>query len=179
MSGCGCIFRKPEPIGIEIAIDKCDIIQKATNILNKMAEARYDGQNAQYVNNLQPEVDFQQDEAIIDGFYEDGLARIITRIEPYVSSVDESKPDVNINPNAYINTLYLTFPQNWKRQFESVLRKRIEDYLVYMIVAHWVEKVSMADTQYSMDKSEDLLYELRHVCDMRQGAVHRGWNTTY
>jgi hypothetical protein len=60
-----------------------------------------------------------------------------------------------------------------------VLRKRIEDYLVYMIVAHWVEKVSMADTKYSMDKSEDLLYELRHVCDMRQGMVHRGLNTTY
>ena len=95
------------------------------------------------------------------------------RIEPYVVDISD------INPDAYINTLYLSFPQNWKRQFESVLRKRIEDYLVYMIIAHWMEKVSIADTQYSMEKSEDLLYELRNTCDLRQGAVHRSWNTTY
>lgn len=173
MSGCGCIFRKPEPIGVEITINKQDIVEKALSILNKIAEARYDGENAQYVNNMQPELDACQDSGILDGFYEDGLARIVKRIEPYVTDISD------ISPDAYTNTLYLSFPQNWKRQFESVLRKRIEDYLVYMIIAHWLEKVSMADTTYSMEKSEDLLYELRHTCDLRQGAVHRSWNTTY
>ena len=166
-------FRKREQIKVEIDIVKADIIQKALDILNKMAEARYDGENAKYVNNMQPEVDFEQDAAIIDGFYEDGLVRIMNRIEPYVEDVEE------ISPYDFGTTLHLSFPENWKQKFEGVLRKRIEDYLVYMIIAHWLEKVSISDTQYSMEKADNLLYEVRHTCDMRQGAVHHTWNTTY
>lgn len=179
MNRCGCnsVFSKPSPIGIDVTINKCDIVEKASNILNKMAEARYDGQNAQYVNNMQPEVDICQDREIICGFVDDGIARIVKRIEPYV--VDYNFEDENEDPEVRTATLYLQFPTNWKRQFEAVLRKRIEDYLVYMIIAHWLEKVSIADTQYSMEKSEDLLYELRNTCDLRQGMVHRSWNTTY
>ena len=168
-----CIFAKPEPIQVTITLTKADIVAKAVSILNKMAEARYDGTNAQYVNNMQPEIDFEQDAEIIDGFYEDGLMRIIKRIEPYVLQGEA----FNRAEATYV--LYLQFPENWKRQFESLLRKRIEDYIVYMIIAHWLEKVSMADTAYTMDKADELLYELRHTCDMRQGTVHRGWNTTY
>ena len=173
MSRCGCnsVFSKPEPTGVEITISKDDIVSRATSILNKMAEARYDGQNAQYVNNLQPETDFCQDDELLTSFYEDGVARVIKRIEPYVM-------DFTCN-ESHVSTLYLQFPSNWKRQFECLLRKRIEEYLVYMIIAHWVEKVSIADTQYSMDKAEDLLYEVRNTCDLRQGMVHRSWNTTY
>ena len=166
-------FSKPNPIQVTVTLTKSDIVNQAVSILNKIAEARYDGQNAKYVNNLQPEVDFEQDAGIIDGFYTDGLMRIMKRIEPYVTDVEADSVDNSVYH------FYLTFPENWKRQFESLLKKRMVDYLVYMVIAHWLEKVSMSDTQYSMDKAEDLLYEVRHVCDMRQGAVHKVWNGTY
>ena len=79
-----CFFRTRTPIEIEVVMERDDIAATATSILNKMAEARFDGQNTQYVNNMQPETDFCQDESLVKMYFDEGIANITRRIEPYV-----------------------------------------------------------------------------------------------
>ena len=83
-----CFFRTPQPIEVDITIDRNAIIETVVSTLNKMAEARFDGQNTQYVNNMQPEVDFEQDRNLVYGYYKEGVANIVRRIEPYVKSCE-------------------------------------------------------------------------------------------
>ena len=164
-------------------MERTTIIETALSILNKMAEARFDGQNTQYVNNMQPEVDFEQDKNLVNGFFDEGVGNIVTRIEPYVVSCEETKPsEVVENERAAESEGYvfsLRFPEDWKSNLLPSLEKKMENYLVHYIIAQWLEKVSMADTEYTMDKAKKLLGDIKWTCEVRKGKVHRIWNGTY
>ena len=166
-----CFFRKPKPIEIEVVMERETIVETATSILNKMAEARFDGQNTQYVNNMQPETDFCQDENLVKMYFDEGIANIMRRIEPYVKECVEG-----ILGNKIFN---LIFPENWKAGQQPVLERKMESYLVSYIVAQWLEKVSLTDTAWTTEKAAGLLRDIKGVCELRKGKVHRGWNTTY
>lgn len=166
-----CFFRKRIPIEIEVVMKRDTIAKTATSILNKMAEARFDGQNTQYVNNMQPETDFCQDNDLVKMYFEEGIANIIRRIEPYVKDCKDGIMGYKI--------FSLVFPENWKANQQPVLERKMESYLVSYIVAQWLEKVSVSDTAYTMEKAAQLLRDIKGVCELRKGNVHRGWNTTY
>lgn len=166
------IFRTPTPIEISITLARDTIVSEAVSILNKIAEARYDGQNTKYVNNMQPEIDFEQDRNIVYGFYEEGIANIARRIEPYVKGYTDEE-----TAGTYIFSL--VFPENWKSQEQHALETKMRNYLVNFIIANWMEKVSVGDTEWSLEKSASLLRAIKGICELRQGKVHRGWNTTY
>ena len=53
-------FSTPQPIEFDITIERNAIVETVVSTLNKMAEARFAGQNTQYVNNMQPEVDLNR-----------------------------------------------------------------------------------------------------------------------
>ncbi len=166
-----CFFRKPVPIEFDITMERDDIVETATSILNKMAEARFDGQNTQYVNNMQPEVDFEQDRELVYGFFDDGISNIAQRIEPYVESYSDEAKEGDF-------VFHLSMPENWRDQ-RRVLEKKMENYLVHYVIAQWLEKVSMADTEYTMAKASELLRKVKWTCELRKGVVHRIWNGTY
>lgn len=174
-------FRKPQPIEVQVTMERGTIVETVVSILNKMAEARFDGQNTQYVNNMQPEVDFEQDRNLVYGYYEDGVTNIVRRIEPYVKSC-ETTPDPSSEEGRNEtdgNVFHLVFPENWKANQEAVLVKKMENYLVHYIIAQWLEKVSVSDTTYTMEKAAQLLRDIKGVCELRKGKVHRIWNGTY
>ena len=75
--------------------------------------------------------------------------------------------------------LELEFPYNWKRQFDIVLKQRIWEYIVNHVIAEWLEKVAPESAGYYVDKARTLLMDVKGTCEMRQGRVHFGWNTTY
>lgn len=166
-----CYFRKHEPYRIELAIDFKDITGQASGILNKIAEARFDGQNAQYVNNLQPETDMCNDSNIVNDLFAEGVANIMRKIEPYVEDYDDGMLGDRI--------LSLVFPWNWKQAMQPVLETNIKSYLVQYIIAQWLEKVSISDAEYNIAKAEKLLRDIKGVCELRRGKVHRGFDTTY
>ena len=166
-------FKKPEPIHVAITVTRSNVMDEVVGILNKIAEARFDGQNTAYVNSLQPEIDFEQDRTIVYGLFEDGIGNIVRRIEPYVDSCGD-----NASSGATYN-LSLIFPENWKSQMEDALKKKISEYLVNYIIAGWVEKVSLNDTAYSQDKAAAILRSIKGLCEMRQGKVHKTWNAPY
>lgn len=166
-----CYFRRHEPYRIELVIDFDGITNQASGILNKMAESRFDGQNTQYVNNMQPEMDMCNDSNIVNDLLNEGVANIVRRIEPYVEDWDEGMIDDKI--------LKLIFPENWKRNQQPVLETKIKSYLVQYIVAQWLEKVSVVDAEYNNAKANKLLCDIKGVCELRRGRVHRGYDTTY
>lgn len=164
-------FAKREPIEEDVVIDYNGIVNTVTSTLNKIAEARFDGNNAQYVGNMQPEMDFCQDSTLVGEFFADGMANIVRKLEPYVKEWDDGMMGDRI--------LSLVFPCNWKRNQLPVLENKIRKYLVNYIVAEWLEKVSMSDTAYTMEKAAQLLRDIKGVCELRHGKVHRGFDTTY
>lgn len=179
-----CFFRTPQPIEVDITIERNAIIETVVSTLNKMAEARFDGQNTQYVNNMQPEVDFEQDRNLVYGYYEEGVANIVRRIEPYVrdetNETDGTDGTDNSSERADVLTVFrLVMPEKWKSSQQPVLETKIRNYLVHYIIAQWLEKVSVSDTAYTMEKAAQLLRDIKGVCELRKGGVHRVWNGTY
>lgn len=178
-----CFFRTPQPIEVDITIERNAIIETVVSTLNKMAEARFDGQNTQYVNNMQPEVDFEQDRNLVYGYYKEGVANIVRRIEPYVKSCDEIAEEETGQGQASTpaaGTVFrLVMPEKWKSSQRPVLETKIQNYLVHYIIAQWLEKVSVSDTAYTMEKAAKLLCDIKGVCELRKGKVHRVWNGTY
>jgi hypothetical protein len=186
-------FQIPEKIHLNIIVDKEHIIKRVVSMLNKTAESRFDGQNTQYVNNLQPEVDFTQDQELVTEMYEEGIAKIARRIEPYVEGYGvEQKPVTDYDFNDDFSddfligsttvgqfVIHLAMPHNWKRPFNSLVGRRFEEYLVHFIISQWMERVSPADVEFYTAKSQQLLRDIKGMCELRQGKVHRGWNTTY
>lgn len=166
-----CFFRQRTPITVEVLLDKDDIVAEATSILNKMAEARFDGQNTQYVNNMQPETDFCQDQNLVNSIFDDGLANIMRRIEPYLDSCEDAMMGGKI--------MKLHFPDTWIENQETVLATKMKNYLVHYIIAQWLEKVSVSDTAYTTAKADGLLRAVKGVCELRKCRVHRVYNGTY
>lgn len=166
-----CFFRTRTPIEIEVVMDCDDIAATATSILNKMAEARFDGQNTQYVNNMQPETDFCQDDNLVKLYFDEGIANIMRRIEPYVKECKDGYMGNKI--------FSLIFPENWKASQQPVLESKMKNYLVSYIVAQWLEKMSMSDTTYTTAKAAQLLRDIKGVCELRKGKVHRVYDGTY
>lgn len=171
-------FRTPQPIEFDVTIERNAIVGTVVSTLNKMAEARFDGQNTQYVNNMQPEMDFEQDRNLVYGYYEEGVANIVRRIEPYVKSC-ETTTAAEGTERTDGNVFHLVFPEKWKSSQQPVLETKIRNYIVHYIIAQWLEKVSVSDTTYTMEKAAQLLRDIKGVCELRHGRVHRGWNTTY
>lgn len=167
----GCYFSRHEPYRMELTIVLNDITRQAVGILNKIAEARFDGQNTQYVNNLQPETDMCNDSNILNELFSDGIANIMRKIEPYVEGYEDETTGER--------TLNLVFPWNWKQAMRPVLETNIKSYLVQYIIAQWLEKVSISDAEYNIAKAEKLLRDIKGVCELRRGKVHRGFDTTY
>lgn len=170
----------PPPIMFNIVLDRDVVVMpKIVNLLNKIAESRFDGTNAAYVNTLQPELDFTQDQTILHDFYEDGIEKIVSQLEPYINNiglyVDEDTHEEVEGKYEFV----MIMPYNWKHIMKEQLRKKFETYIVYKCVADWVEKVSIKDTEYSLAKADELLFELKRICEMRQGKVHVSWNSTY
>lgn len=163
-------FSTPKKIDITVSAgtngNRDVVLGKVISILNQVAEARFDGQNTKYVNNMQPEIDFNQDRDLVYGYFDSGIANIIKRIEPYVVSYSDG-------------VLSLSFPENWKQSQQTVLETKINEYLVHYIISQWVEKVSVDDVPLYTEKANQLLREIKGVCELRKGAVHRGWDTTY
>lgn len=176
-----CFFRTPQPIEVDITIERNAIIETVVSTLNKMAEARFDGQNTQYVNNMQPEVDFEQDRNLVYGYYKEGVANIVRRIEPYVKSCETTPTEETETETEQVdgNVFHLVFPEKWKSSQQPVLETKIRNYLVHYIIAQWLEKVSVSDTTYTMEKAAQLLRDIKGICELRKGKVHRIWNGTY
>ena len=168
-----------EPYIFNIQLVRSEVVQKASRLLHVMAESRFDGENARYVNNMQFETDSPTEASIIEDLFDTGIDHITTRIEPYVMGIgDVIDPETELPiPGAY--ELTMRMPYNWKRLKEDTLKRKMEEYLAYMIIAHWLEKVSPADIEYCMLKADGLLREVKWICELRQGKVHSGWNTTY
>lgn len=164
-------FSTPQPIEFDITIGRNAIVETVVSTLNKMAEARFDGQNTQYVNNMQPEVDFEQDRNLVYGYYEDGIANIAQRIEPYVKSYTDEA-----TAGDYVFSL--SMPEEWRDQ-RKVLERKMVDYLVHYIIAQWLEKVSVSDIEYTMDKAKELLGKIKWTCELRKSKLHKVWNGTY
>lgn len=171
MSKCNCVFKTPVPTEFGIVVDKGDIVQDAISTLNKIGEARYDGQNTQYVSNLQPEIDFCQDRDLICSYCEEAMANIVRRIEPYIASYDE---DEN-----HVCTLNMRMPQNWRSIEQGPLATKVRAYIRTYVISQWLEKVSMQDEAYTSDKARWLLRDIKGICELREGKVHRSWNTPY
>jgi len=183
-------FRTPQPIEFDITIERNAIVNTVVNTLNKTAEARFDGQNTQHVNNMQPEVDFEQDRNLVYGYYEEGVANIVRRIEPYVKNCETTTDNGAGQTDG--NVFHLALPEKWKSSQQPVLETKIRNYLVHYIIAQWLEKVgsdkprrryqivvSLADAGYTMEKAAQLLRDIKGVCELRKGKVHRIWNGTY
>jgi hypothetical protein len=168
-----------EPYIFNILLKRSEVVTKASRILHVMAESRFDGENARYVNNMQFETDSTVENSIIEDLFETGIDHITTRIEPYVMGIgDHTDSETGLAiPGEY--ELTMRMPYNWKRLKEDTLKRKMEEYLAYMIIAHWLEKVSHADIEYCMAKADALLREVKWTCELRQGKVHSGWNTTY
>ena len=162
---------KKERITKDVTLSRTDTANRVVRILNKIAESRFDGNNAKYVNNMQPEMEFVQDNEIVKDIFNESVMRIAKRIKCYVTVVSD-------NGNGTYH-LGLSFPHNWVSQFDELLETKIKECLVYMVIAHWLENVSPADVEYYMRKSEDLLHEVRHTCEMRNYVIHTGYNLTY
>ena len=165
-------FKTPVPIVVSITVTRSTIVDEVVGILNKIAESRFDGQNTAYVNALQPEIDFDQDRNIVYGLFDDGLANIVRRIEPYVTQWGDAE-----NNGVYL--MELAMPENWKSQERPALEKKIKDYLVNYIISGWLEKVSAGDVEYTTKKSNDILKSIKGLCELRQGKVHKTWNAPY
>ena len=165
-------FKTPVPIVVSITVTRSTIVDEVVGILNKIAESRFDGQNTAYVNALQPEIDFDQDRNIVYSLFDDGLANIVRRIEPYVTQWGDAE-----NNGVYL--MELAMPENWKSQERPALEKKIKDYLVNYIISGWLEKVSTGDVEYTTKKSNDILKSIKGLCELRQGKVHKTWNAPY
>ena len=165
-------FKTPVPIVVSITVTRSTIVDEVVGILNKIAESRFDGQNTAYVNALQPEIDFDQDRNIVYGLFDDGLANIVRRIEPYVTQWGDAE-----NNGVYL--MELAMPENWKSQERTAMEKKIKDYLVNYIISGWLEKVSTGDVEYTTKKSNDILKSIKGLCELRQGKVHKTWNAPY
>jgi hypothetical protein len=189
-----CFFSQKTPIEVDVNVDYSTIEKELTATLHKIAEARFDGQNAKYVNDLQPELDFDRDEILVNNYYTNAITNIIRRIEPYVAGYEqptpEPTPDPQPDPKSDNETrsdelyptdyvLHLRFPYNWSTNQEAGLKLKIKEYIVHYIIAQWLEKVSMSDTAYSMDKANKLLRDIKGICELRKCRVHRVWNGTY
>ena len=164
-------FSTPQPIEFDITIGRNAIVETVVSTLNKMAEARFDGQNTQYVNNMQPEVDFEQDRKLVYGYYEDGISNIAQRIEPYVDNYTDED-----TAGDYV--FHMKMPEEWRDQ-RKVLERKMVDYLVHYIIAQWLEKVSVSDIEYTMDKAKGLLGKIKWTCELRKSKLHKVWNGTY
>lgn len=165
-------FSRPTPIEFTVTMSRNSIVGEAVSILNKIAEARFDGQNTQYVNNMQPEIDFEQDRDIAYGFYEDGINNIAQRIEPYVSSYTDEA-----TAGDYVFSL--SMPEDWKSNLKPALENKMKSYLLHYIIAQWLEKVSLSDTEWTTKKANELLGKVKWTCELRNGKVHKVWNGTY
>ena len=166
-------FRRPVPIEFDITIGRDAIVGTVVSTLNKMAEARFDGQNTQYVNNMQPEIDFEQDRNLVYGYYNEAIGNITRRIEPYVSGCED------VTEGTIGNVFHLSMPENWRNTLQQSLKTKMENYLVHYIICQWLEKVSVSDTEYTTAKANKLLGEIKWTCELRKGVVHRIWNGTY
>ena len=170
-------FSTQQPIEFDITIERNAIVETVVSTLNKMAEARFDGQNTQYVNNMQPEVDFEQDRKLVYGYYEDGIANIAQRIEPYVESCDEIAEEETEQEPGHV--FHMKMPEEWRANQQNVLEKKMVDYLVHYVIAQWLEKVSVSDIEYTMDKAKGLLGKIKWTCELRKSKLHKVWNGTY
>lgn len=171
MSNCNCVFKTPVPIEFDIVIDKGDIVQEVVSTMNKIAEARYDGENAKYVNNLQPEPDSCQDDGLVGSYYDEAIANMVRRIEPYIAEVEENALGGS--------TFSMRMPQNWRSIEKGALETKMKAYVRTYIMSQWLEKVSMQDEAYTSDKARWLLRDIKGICELRAGKVHRSWNTPY
>lgn len=170
----------PPNIEFSIVIDRDAVVMpKIVNMLNKIAESRYDGTNAKLVNDMQPELDFDQDKTLLHDSYEDAIERIASQVEPYIKSLGLFiNPDTEEQVAGKYN-FGMSFPHNWKSRMIEPLRKKYETYIVYRIIAEWFEKLSINDVEYNMRKADELLFEIKRICELRQGKVHVAWNSTY
>lgn len=168
-------FSRPTPVEFTVTMSRNGIVGEVVSVLNKMAEARFDGQNTQYVNNMQPEIDFEQDRDIVYGFYEDGVVNITQRIEPYIDSCDEIAGE-GTEPG---HVFHMKMPEDWRANQQSVLGKKMKEYLVHYVIAQWLEKVSISDTEWTTDKAKKLLGKVKWTCELRKSKLHKVWNGTY
>lgn len=173
------IPRHQEPIEFTIYVDRNAIIGKVVSRLNKIAESRFDGNNATYVNNMQPETDFDQDERLVKEYYDEGIGNIVRKVEPYVSSYG-----IKIDPKTEeevdgVYAIDFSMPNNWRDTMRKPLETKIESYITAYIIKRWVEMTSASDLEYYTMESDRQLRGIKWVCELRKGAVHYGWNTTY
>lgn len=171
MSDCNCVFRTPVPIEFDITLSRDAVVADVVSTLNKIGEARYDGENAKYVNNLQPEVDFEQDRDLVNSYFAEAVANIVRRIEPYISSHEADADGAH--------GFHMSMPQNWRSTEQDALETKIKAYARTYIISQWLEKVSMQDEAYTLDKARWLLRDIKGICELRAGKVHRSWNTPY
>ena len=165
-------FKTPVPIETSVTISRTGIVADVVSTLNKMAESRFDGQNTSYVNNLQPEMDFDQDKNLVNGYFDEAVANVMRRIEPYVTGYETNEGNT-------AGTLSLRFPENWKAEMKPVLESKVNGYVKHYIIFQWLEKVSMPDVEYTAVKVSQLLRDVKGTCELRKGKVHRVWNGTY
>ena len=163
---------RPNRIEVPVALNYANIIIEVSDILNKIAESRFDGQNTKHVNDMQPETDFRQDNDLVKSFFDTAICNVIKRIGPYVNC-----GEWNETTSCY--DLNLSFPPRWNETRRQVLENSIKNYIVYHIIWQWLEKVSIEDAPIYKAKADELLRDVKAACESRHGKVHYGWNTTY
>lgn len=204
------VFRREENIELDIILSGDRIGSMAEAMLNGMAESRYDGKNAAYVNNMQFELERARDYSIVDGAVSSAVYNIARRIEPYVTWFGEYDEPSEESPggeqggeqggggtgripgmDAPIHTISeettrlrsyemeLSMPHSWKATMEDALAGKMHEYVTMYMLSEWFRLVSPNDHELAREKAKGLLREIKGICELRNGMVHRKWNTTY